>query len=177
MNFNDFIKFFGSVQKIALILFLSGFILILSTDEIREAMFLKEFIHDYGVYIGFITIVSGIILLIFGVEKSIFFFKNKYEKSKAITELIKMLKELSVDEKRILFHFLANRTQVSNLGIYSIELHEPKPIAMLMAKGILHRGNIGIGPYYQVENFIWDIIEKHYQDIFYEDIFWKDKNV
>lgn len=175
MNFNDFVKFFGSVQKVALILFLSGFILILSTDEIREAMFLKDFIHAYGVYVGFITIVSGIILLIFGVEKSISFFKNKYEVSKSTTELIKILKELSVDEKRILSHFLANRTQVSNLGIEFMQLDEPKPIRMLMAKFFLYKGSVGVNPYYQVDNLIWDILQEYSQEILYEDIFWKDE--
>jgi len=177
MNFNDFVKFFGSVQKVALILFLSGFFLILSNDEIREVMFLKDFISTYGVYIGFVIIVSGIILLIFIIERSISYFKNKYVLSKNTAELKKVLKDLSLDEKQVLAHFLKNKTQTSNLGRFSIELNEPKPIGMLMAKGFLHKGNVGIKPYYQVDNLIWGILQEYLEEILYEDIFWENSNV
>ena len=175
-NINDFFKFFGSIYKVALILFLSGLSLILSNDEIREAMFLKDFINTYGVYIGFITIVSGIILLIFGVEKSIFFLKNKYELSKNTKELIKVFKNLSIEEKYILAHFLANKTQTSNLGIEFESFQESNPIKILLAKGYIEKGYVGITPYYYVNNVIWDVLQEKWQEIFYEEEFHMENN-
>lgn len=173
MNFdiNGLFKFFGSIYKVALVLFLSGLFLILSNDKIRELIFLKDFIRSYGVYVGSITIVSGIVLIVFIVEKVVEYTKNKYDISKRKTEIIKILRDLSLEEKQVLAHFLANKTQTSNLGIQYEVLEEESPIGVLMAKRFLHKNRIGLNPFYHVDNIIWDILQEKWQEIFYEDEF------
>ena len=111
-DFNGFIKFFGSIYKVAFTLFLSGLFLILSNEHIREVLFLNDFIKTYGVYIGFVTIFSGFILVVFIIEKIGNIFKRKYLLFKTKSEIIKILKDLSFEEKNILIYFLIHKTQV-----------------------------------------------------------------
>lgn len=175
MNFdiNSFFKFIGSIYKVALIVFLSGLLLILSNDEMRETLFFGDFIKTYGVYIGFATIISGIILGVYIIETIVSFVRSKYTVSKSKSEIVKILKDLSIDEKKVLAYFLANKTQTSNLGIQYQSLDEPEPVGILMAKGFMHKGNIGLNPYYQLDTIIWDLLQKETREILHEDIFWK----
>lgn len=178
MNFdiNSFFKFIGSIYKVSFIIFLSGLFMILSNDEVREVLFLKDFIKTYGVYIGFTTVVSGIILTIYVFESIVSFIKRKYGVSKSKLELIKILKDLSLNEKRVLAHFLVNKTQVSNLGIQYQSLDEPESVGMLMAKGFLYTSSVGLNPYYHLDSVIWDLLQEETREILYEDIFWKTSN-
>ena len=175
-NINDFFKFFWSIYKVALILFLSGISLILSNNEIREAMFLKDFITTYGVYIGFITIVSGIILVVFIIEKVINYIKYKYTISKSKIKIMKSLKDLSIEEKAVLGDFLINKTQTSNLGIEFESIQESKSIKALIAKGYVEKGYVGRTPHYYINSFIWDVLQDKWQEIFMKKNLWKITN-
>ena len=94
-DINSFLKFFGSIYKVALILFFSGLLLILSNDSIREIMLLKDFINSYGVYIGIITIISGVVLVFFIIEYVLSFIKESFKVRKAKLKLLELLKDLS----------------------------------------------------------------------------------
>lgn len=173
MNFdlNGFFKFFGSIYKIAFILFLCGLFLTLSNKELLAKFYLMGFINQYGVYIGIVTLISGVITILYVIETVFDWLKKKYQLSKNTDEIIVILKDLSIDEKKVLAYFLANKTQTSNLGIEYQRLDEPMPIGMLMAKSFLHKGSVGINPYYQVDSTIWDILQKNWQKILYEEEF------
>ena len=167
-NINDFIKFFGSVYKVALILFLVGMFLIFSSDEIRKTMLLQNFINTYGDFIGLITIISGIILIEFIVEESIKYIKSKYILFKQNREAIEILKNLSIEEKQVLVYFLQNQT--SNLGInYSFQ--EDEAIRNLLANGYIIKLSNGKFPYYWTSNNVQNILRNNWQEIFYEEIF------
>lgn len=173
MNFdiNGFLKFFGSIYKIAFILFLCGLFLTLANKELLAQFYLLEFINQYGVYVGIVTLVSGVITVVYLIEILFTWIRSKYILSKSTDELIVILKDLSIDEKKVLAHFLANKTQTSNLGISFQTLDEPEPIGILMAKGFLHKGSVGLNPYYQVDSVIWDVLQNNWQKILYEKEF------
>jgi len=173
MNFNvtDFFKLFGSINKIAFILFLSGLFLILSNNKIRELFYLQEFIKQFGVYIGIVTLITGVITVLNIFSKIFAWINGKRGLKQATKDVIETLSHLSLDEKRILAHFLANKTQTSNLGIEYESFQESKPLNILMAKGYIQKSYVGLNPYFHIETIIWDILQKNWQEIFYEDEF------
>ncbi|MCK9454755.1 super-infection exclusion protein B [Sulfurimonas sp.] len=173
MNFNitDFLKLFGSVYKIAWILFISGLFLILSGNKIRELFYLQEFITQYGTYIGIVTLISGVITILNLISRLFNWFKNKRGLDQATNDFIEVLSNLSLDEKFILAHFLGNKTQTSNLGIEFESLQTPKPVKTLMARGYIKKSYVGVDPHFHVDSVVWDILQKNWQEIFYEDEF------
>ncbi len=173
MNFNitDFFKLFGSINKIAFILFLSGLFLILSNNEMRELFYLQEFIKQFGVYIGAVTLISGVITVLNIFSKIFSWINGKRGLSQATKDVIETLSHLSLDEKRILAHFLANKTQTSNLGIEYESFQESKPLNSLMAKGYIQKSYVGLNPHFHIETIIWNILQKNWQKILYENEF------
>lgn len=173
MNFdiNSFFKLFGSIYKIAFILFLCGLFLIFSSEEIREVFFLKEFVKTFGVYIGITTLISGVITIIYIFEMIYSWFKKKSLFKLTSEEIIKNLSRLSIDEKKVLAYFLSSQTATSDLGIEYENLQEPKSIGSLMAKGYIYKTRIGLQPFYHVEDIVWDILQENWQRILYEDEF------
>ena len=173
MNFdiNGFFKFFGSIYKIAFILFLCGLFLILANKELLAQFYLTEFINQYGVYVGIVTLFSGVITALYLLETIFSWIKSKYQISKSKTELIQILKDLSIQEKHVFAHFLANKTQTSNLGIEFESFQESQPIKTLLAKGYIQKGYVGVTPHYYVNTIIWDVLQANWQEIFYEDEF------
>jgi len=173
MNFNitDFFKLFGSIYKIAFILFLSGLFLILSNDKVRELFYLQEFIKQFGLYIGIITLISGVVTILNIFSKVLTWLNNKRGLKQATQDIIESLSNLSLDEKRILAHFLANKTQTSNLGIEYESFQQSKPLNTLMAKGYIKKSYVNMNPHFHIETIIWDILQKNWQEIFYENEF------
>ena len=173
MNFNitDFFKLFGSIYKIAFILFLSGLFLILSNNEIRELFYLQKFIEQFGVYIGIITLLSGVITVLNIFLKIFTWINGKIGLNQVTKEIIKTLSNLSIEEKRILAYFLAHKTQTSNLGL-GYGSFQPEPLTTLIAKGYInHPFYIQLTPYYKIDNVIWEILQKNWEKILYEDEF------
>ncbi len=173
MNFNitDFFKLFGPINKIAFILFLSGLFLILSNNEIRELLYLQEFIKQFGVYIGVVTLISGVITVSNIFSKIFSWIKGKRDLNQATKDIIETLSHLSLDEKRILAYFLDNKTQTSNLEIEYESFQESKPLNSLIAKGYIQKTYVGLNPYFHIKTIIWNILQQHWQKIFYESEF------
>jgi len=173
MNFdiNGFFKFFGSIYRVAFIVFLCGLFLTLSDKELLEQFYLTEFINQYGVYIGIATLISGVITILHLLETIFSWIKSKYQISKSKTELIQILKDLSIQEKHVFAHFLANKTQTSNLDIEFESFQESQPIKTLLAKDYIQKGYVGVTPHYYVNTIIWDILQENWQIIFYENEF------
>ena len=177
-DINSFLKFFGSIYKVALILFFSGLLLILSNDSIREIMLLKDFINSYGVYIGIITIISGVVLVFFIIEYALSFIKQSFKVYKAKLEMLKVLKDLSVDEKIVLAYFINKKTPISNLGIdpHYEYFQETKAIKLLIAKMFLEKSYIEGNPYYCLNIAVWEILQYKWKEIFYEKEFHRRSN-
>ena len=174
-DINNFLKFFGSIYRVASILFFSGLLLIFSNDNIREVMFLKDFINSYGVYIGIVTIVSGVVFAFYTMEYVFSHIKQYFIVDKAKLNSLKMLKDLSIDEKIVLAHFVSKKTQVSNLGI-DFYYQETKAIRLLIAKHWLEKTYIEGAYHYCLNSTIWDILQDKWREIFYEKEFHRVSN-
>lgn len=178
MNFDisGVLKIFGSIYRLSFIVFMFGLFVFFSSEEMKDKLFINDLVSTYGIYIGIATIVSGILIILFIFEKTFIFIRTSKESTKHRKEAIKILRNLSVDEKGVLVQFLAGKTQTLSFGT-RIELYEQPPIGMLMAKGLLDKSNIGLTAYYHIDDLIWELIQNNQQEIFYEDTFWsKEEN-
>jgi hypothetical protein len=164
----ELIKLFGSIHKILLVIFVVGLGLIYLPESIKEQFYLKSFIQTYGIWIGIAIFLSGGILAVEIVVKSFNWLVRLIAINKDKKMVVENLKNLSIDEKKVLTHSLANRTRTSDLGLY---IDIPPPVEQLMAKGYLHRHYIHLSAYFSLDEALWYLLQNHWEEIFYEDIF------
>nr|WP_283256448.1 super-infection exclusion protein B [Arcobacter roscoffensis] len=163
------------IYKISLIIFLAGLFLIFSSEEIKQKMYLNKFILEYGVYIGIGTLISGLIFMYFFFEYIFLSYKNKKKINMFKNDLLRELKQLSLDEKKVFAYFIVNNTKTSNLDIKFESIQEPKVLKQLLAKGYLYKKYVRLEPFYIINNDIWALLHDNQNEIFYEEVFWSDK--
>ncbi|WP_373032873.1 super-infection exclusion protein B [Sulfurovum sp.] len=173
MNFdlNGFLKLFGSLSKLAWIVFFSGLILIMSSNDFREKFYLEEFVTNYGVWIGISTLIAGILIVIDVLDKIFSYFKRNKKASQTQSRLLRTLKNLGIEEKKILAYFLSQQKQTVVFKFQYVAAI-PDSIGHLQQMGFLYEVSNEYGTYYyQVVDEIWAILEDHWQEVFYEDEF------
>lgn len=169
----ELIKLFGSIHKILLVIFVVGLGLIYLPESIKEQFYLKSFIQSYGIWIGIAILVSGGILTVEIIIKIFNWIVKLIAMSKDKKIVIEHLKNLSIEEKKVLAHYLVNQTQTSDLGIF---LNIPRPVEQLMAKRYLHRHYVHLSTYFSLDSIIWQLLQDNWKEILYEDIFYAHSN-
>ena len=168
-NFSDIFKIFGSAYKISFIVFICGVFLIFINDEIKQALYLKSFVKSYGLWLGIATLLSGAYILISSFEKIISYFKTNKYNSKHKEKLFINIKNLGIEEKKVLAHFLSQNKQIS---LFKFQYMKPDCIGHLEQMGIIHEISNEYGSYYfKISDDIWEILQDNWQKIFYEDEF------
>lgn len=164
---------FGSAYKILFIIFICGIFLIFVNDDIKQLFYLKSFVASYGLWLGIATLLSGAYILISSFEKIISYFKTNKYNSKKTEKLFINLKNLDIEEKKVLAYFLSQKKQTTLL---KFQYMQPDCIGHLEQMGFLYEISNEHGNYYfKISDDIWEILQDNWQDILYEDEFHRRK--